>query len=115
VKAVFLGGKKIIPLLRDDQGSLDVDTQNNRYFDYSKAYDHSLDDIFTLMLSAGYKWNRPDATHKLYLNKDNATNNKSRLKEFYDESESNSIGYTYQYESEILFSKPDVQSVLLKL
>jgi len=95
-KAFWGGGKKIIPLLRDEQGNLAVDTENNRYYDYSKAYEHSLDDIFDLTLSMSYKWNRPAATHELYLNIDNITNSKSRLKEFYDENEPNSIGYSVQ-------------------
>lgn len=95
-KAFFGGGKKIIPLLRDTQGNLAVDTDNNRYFDYSKAYESSLDDIFTLTLSASYKWNKLATTHELYLNVDNVTNSQSRLNEYYDENEPDSIGYMVQ-------------------
>lgn len=95
-KAFLGGGKKIIPLLRDTQGNLAVDTENNRYFDYSKAYENSIDDIFDLTISASYKWNKPTATHELYLNVDNVTNSQSRLNEFYDENEPNSIGHAVQ-------------------
>lgn len=92
-KVFFGGGRKIIPLLRDENGNLDVDTQNNQYYDYSKSYENSLDDIYTITLAFSYKWHKPKVTHELFLNIDNVTNNKPRLSEYYDPSESNSIGH----------------------
>jgi hypothetical protein len=72
---------------------LDVDTQNNQYYDYSKSYENSLDDIYTITLALSYKWHKPKVTHELFVNIDNITNNKPRLNEYYDPSESNSIGH----------------------
>lgn len=91
---VFLGGgKKIIPLLKDNDGNLAVDTVNGLYYDFEKAYDTKLDDIYAVLLSVSYKWNRPKTTHELFLNLDNLTNRKGRISEFYDESEPDNIGY----------------------
>ncbi|MBT28548.1 MAG: TonB-dependent receptor [Thalassobius sp.] len=88
------GGQKIIPLLRDENGNLAVDPENNRYWDYNKAYESKLDDFYYLILSVNYKWNKPKATHELTLVLDNITDSKGKISEYYDESEPNSIGYT---------------------
>lgn len=96
-KAFFGGGRKIIPLLRDGQGNLAVDPANNRYWDYSKAFQNSLDNPYQLLVSASYKWNKRRATHELFLNLDNITNNKGKITEFYDESEPNKTGYMKQF------------------
>ncbi|ELR72018.1 TonB-dependent receptor [Fulvivirga imtechensis AK7] len=96
-KVFFGGGKKIIPLLRDENGHLAVDPQNNRYWDYEKAYEHDLEDVYAVIISASYKWNRPKATHELFLNLDNITDHKGRLSEFYDASEPGSVGYVTQF------------------
>ncbi len=93
----FGGGKKIIPLLRDSEGNLAVDPDNNNYWDYHKAYDTKLDDIFQLNLSVSYKFNRPRATHEIFIDLMNATNNQGRIYEYYDESQPNSIGYITQF------------------
>lgn len=93
----FGGGRKIIPLLRDMDGNLAIDTENNRFWDYERAYEHALDDVFTLTISTSYKWNKPRATHELYLNLDNVTNHVGRLSEFYDASQPGSIGYINQF------------------
>ncbi|MEP0365676.1 MAG: TonB-dependent receptor [Cyclobacteriaceae bacterium] len=96
-KIFFGGGRKIIPLLRDESGSLTVDADNNQYWDYSKAYEHSIEDVHSVIVSINYKWDKPKATHELFLNLDNLTNTKGKLGEYYDESEPNSVGYLRQF------------------
>ncbi len=96
-KVFFGGGKKIIPLLRDGQGNLAVDPANNKYWDYEKAYENKIEDVYLITISASYKINKPKATHEIFINLDNITNNKGKISEFYDESEPNSIGYNTQF------------------
>lgn len=96
-KIFFGGGKKVIPLLRDDQGNLAVDVENNSYWDFDKAYENKIEDLYQVTVSASYKWNKPKATHELFLNIDNLTNTKGKLSEYYDESEPNSIGHVTQF------------------
>ncbi|MHC2993472.1 TonB-dependent receptor [Pontibacter sp. HJ8] len=95
-KAFLSGGRYIIPLLRDQEGNLAVDPANNQFWDYGKAYEASLDNLYNLTLSASYKWNKTRTTHELFLNLDNVTNTKGKLSEYYDASKSGSIGYTTQ-------------------
>lgn len=96
VRAFFGGARKIIPLLRDAQGQLAVDPANNRFWDYSKAFEAKLDDPYQIQLSVSYKWQNLRATHELFLNLENVTNHKGRIMEFYDESEPGKIGYMQQ-------------------
>jgi hypothetical protein len=96
-KIFFGGGKKVLPLLRDEQGDLAVDAENNSYWDYNKAYDNKIEDIYQVTVSASYKWNKPKATHELFLNIDNLTNTRGKLSEYYDESEVNSVGHVTQF------------------
>jgi hypothetical protein len=96
-KVFFGGGQKVIPLLRDEQGKLAVNPTSNQYWDYDKAYQNGIDDVYQVTISASYKWNKPKATHELFLNIDNVTDTRSKLSEFYDESEPNSVGYTSQF------------------
>jgi hypothetical protein len=96
-KIFFGGGKKVLPLLRDEQGDLAVDAENNSFWDYDKAYDNKIEDIYQVTVSASYKWNKPKATHELFLNIDNLTNTRGKLSEYYDESEANSIGHVTQF------------------
>ncbi len=96
IKAFLGGGKKYIPLLRDAQGNVAVDPANNRYWDYSKAYDKKLDDIFSLNLSVSYKFNKLKTTHEIFLDLQNITNYQGRVSEFYDASKPGSIGYIRQ-------------------
>ncbi len=95
-KVFFRGGKKYIPLLRDNQGNVAVDPVKGRYWDYNKAYKNRIDDIFCLNFSISYKINKPSATHEIFLDLMNITNYTARLSEYYDESEPNSIGYVKQ-------------------
>lgn len=96
-KAFFGGGRKIIPLLRDGQGNLAVDPANNQFWDYSKAYENSLEDVYQITASVSYKWDKRRATHELFLNMDNVTNHKGKISEFYDEDEPGKIGHLTQF------------------
>ena len=96
-KLFFEGGQRAIPLLRDAQGNVAVDPANDRYWDYKKAYNNKLDNIFQLNLSVSYKFNRAKATHELFLDLMNITDNKSRMSEYYDESKPNKIGYLTEF------------------
>lgn len=96
-KIFYGGGKRYIPLLRDASGKVAVDPANGKFWDYSKAYDKKLDDIFAATLSISYKINKRKTTHEIYLNIDNITNNQSKLTEYYDASKPNSIGNVKQF------------------
>lgn len=96
-KIFYGGGKKILSLLRDDQGNVAVDPANNLYWDHKNAYENKLQDIHLIVLSASYKWNRKKATHELFLTLDNITNTKGKLQEFYDEREPGQVGYMKQF------------------
>lgn len=91
------GGQKYIPLLRDAQGKLAVDPSKNQFWDNSKAYENSLDNIYSVTISVSYKWNKPKSTHELYVNIDNITDHKGKLSEFYDQTKPNNIGYITQF------------------
>lgn len=93
----FGGGRKIIPLLRDASGNLAVDVAKNQVWDYSRAFETSLDDPYQIQVSMSYKWNKRRATHELFLNLDNITNNKGRIMEFYDETEPGKVGHMTQF------------------
>lgn len=96
-KVFFGGGKKILSLLRDAQGNITVDPANDLYYDYANAYEHKLEDVYTVILSASYKINKPKTTHEIFLNLDNITNSKGKLLEYYDADEPNSVGYLSQF------------------
>lgn len=96
---VFFGGaRKIIPLLRDDDGNLNVDPENNQFKDYSKAYENGLDNIFQTTVSGTYKWNKPKSTHELVLELNNISNSLGRISEYYDDNQPGNIGYLTQFE-----------------
>ncbi len=96
LKVFMGGGRKIIPLRRDDQGHLNVDPTNDRYWDYNKAYESSLNDLYQIDLSMNYKWNKLKTTHEFYLNIYDITDAKGRISEYYDETEPDNIGYITQ-------------------
>lgn len=97
IKVFFKGGDRYIPLLRDAQGNVAVEPENDRYFDYSKAYNKKLDNIFLLNLSVSYKFNKPKATHEIFLDLMNITDSKGRLAEYYDVSKPGKVGYISQF------------------
>ncbi len=92
-KLLFSGGQRYIPLLRDAAGNLAVDEETNQFYDYAKAYENKLDDLFELNLSASYKINLPKITHELFLELTNLTNDRGRMSEYYDTTEPSNIGY----------------------
>lgn len=95
---IFMGGgKKYIPLLRDAQGNVAIDQANNRYWDYAKAYDNSIDNVFALNFSVSYKINKPNSTHEIFLDLMNLTDNRARAAEFYDESKPGKVSYLTQF------------------
>lgn len=96
-KIFFQGGRKIIPLLRDANNNLAVDPATNSYWDYEKAYNNSLDNLYQINISVSYKWNKQKTTHELYLDLQNLTNNTAKINEFYDLSEPNSVGNLKQF------------------
>ncbi len=96
-KIFFEGGQRYIPLIRDNQGNVAVEPENDRYFDYSKAYDDKLDNIFLLNLSVSYKFNKPRATHEIFLDLMNLTNGQARMSEYYDANKPGNVGYTTQF------------------
>ncbi len=95
-KIFYYGGQRYIPLLRDANGNLAVDEENDLYYDYSKAYEKKFENLFELNLSVGFKINRPRLAHELFLEIGNITNNQSRMSEYYDTSEPDNIGYIRQ-------------------
>ncbi len=96
-KVFYGGGQKVIPLLRDAQGAVNVDPATNTYWDYKKAYNDKIEDTYQIILSVSYKFNRQKTSHELFLNLDNVTNNKGKISEYYDESKPNKIGYVTQF------------------
>lgn len=97
LKAYFGGGQKIIPLLRDENGDLAVDPDNNQYYDYSKAYENSIENLYRIDLAVSYKWNKPKTTHELFFDIYDITGAKGKLFEYYDTSEDGDVGYNTQF------------------
>ncbi|NVO20174.1 MAG: TonB-dependent receptor [Bacteroidetes bacterium] len=96
-KIFFEGGERYIPLLRDAQGNVAVDTEHGNYFDYSNAYNNQLDNLFYMNLSASYKFNRPKATHEIFLDLMNLTNSRGKMAEYFDASKPGKVGYITQF------------------
>jgi hypothetical protein len=96
-KVFFKGGERYIPLLRDAQGNVAVEPEKDRYFDFSKAYNNKLDNIILLNLSVSYKFNKPKATHEIFLDLMNLTDSKGRISEYYDLSKPGKVGYITQF------------------
>lgn len=96
-KFFMCGGQRIIPLLRDVQGNVAVDPATNTYWDYDKAYESDLEDIYQITLSMNYKIERPSTTHEFFLNLENITNNKGKLTEYYDSTAPGLVGHTTQF------------------
>lgn len=95
-KIYFSSGQRYIPLLRDAAGSLIVDPAHNKFWDYSKAYNNRLDNIYQLNVSVSYKFNTPNVTHEIFLDLPNVTNHRGRLYEYYDANKPDKISYVTQ-------------------
>jgi hypothetical protein len=96
-KIFFEGGQRYIPVIRDAQGNVAVDPENDKYFDFTKAYNDKLDNIFLINFSASYKFNKTRATHEIFLDLMNLTNSQARMSEYYDESKPDKVAYTTQF------------------
>lgn len=95
-KTYFAGAQRYLPLLRDSDGNLAVEPINNKYWDFSKAYDNELVHVYNVNISVSYKINSPKATHELFLDLMNIINSNAKLSEYYDESKPGNIGYIEQ-------------------
>ena len=96
-KIFFGGGRNIIPLLRDSDGNLAVDPANNRIWDYDRAYDTSLDNLYQIDLSLAYRWNKPKVAHELYFNIYDLTDARGRISEYYNENVPGGVDYVTQF------------------
>ena len=92
-KAFFQGGQRYIPLLRDAQGNIAVEPSKNKYWDYNNAYKNKFEDFYQFNISVSYKFNRLKATHEIFLDLMNITDNRSRMSEYYDENQIGKVGY----------------------
>jgi len=97
LKMFYSGGPKVIPLLRDGAGNVISDPSNNTIWDFGKAYDDKIEDLYEITVALSYKWNRPKTTHEIYLSLENVTHTKGKISEFYDAREPNSTGYLTQF------------------
>jgi hypothetical protein len=92
-KLLYVGARKIIPLLRNDNGELAVNPAKNLYYDYSKAYEKGLDNVFQINASASLKINKARLTHEIAVDVINANNTTARIDEYYNPKEKDKIGY----------------------
>jgi len=97
VKAFISGGKPTAPLYRDDNKNLLVNPDVNKFYDNSKSFDYTLDDLYQINVSASYKWNKKKTTSELFINLENVSNYRGKISEYYDVSEEGSIGYMTQF------------------
>lgn len=91
------GGLRIIPLLRDANGNVSANPETNTYWDYERAYESDIEDIYQITLSMNYKIERQSTTHEFFLNLENITNNKGKLTEYYDRNAPDLVGHTTQF------------------
>lgn len=54
-------------MLRDENGNLAADPNNNQFYDYSEAYKNSIENLYRIDLSVSYKWNKQKTTHELFF------------------------------------------------
>jgi hypothetical protein len=97
VKLFFAGGQRQVLLLRDANGNLDVDPSANRFWDHKNAYRNKIDDVYEVTLSVNYKWNKPKATHELYVNLQNLTGVQARISEIYNPRKPNGVDHVTQF------------------
>jgi hypothetical protein len=95
-KLFYMGARKIIPLLRDAAGNVLANPANgvDSYFDYSKAYEAGLDNVFQINSSASVKINRPKLTHEIAVDIINTNNTTARITEYYDPTKPTKTNYT---------------------
>jgi hypothetical protein len=93
-KFFYIGARKIIPLLRNAEGKLAVDIDNDTYYDYTKAYQSGLDNVFQMNVSGSVKINKASLTHEIALDIINVNNSTARINEYYDTKKTGNINYT---------------------
>ncbi|MFO7657952.1 MAG: TonB-dependent receptor [Bacteroidales bacterium] len=89
-KIFYSGGRRYIPVDIEESRKKD-----ETVYDYSKAWDKRLDDIFQLNLSISYRINRPKAGHEILLDIANVTGAQGKTWEFYNEL-TNKLDYDKQ-------------------
>ena len=97
LKMFYGGARNVLSLLRDDAGNVISDPSTDTIWDYDRAYEDKIEDLYEVTISLSYKLNRPKTTHEVYLSLENITHHKGRITEFYDAREPNSTGYLTQF------------------
>jgi hypothetical protein len=69
---------------------------SNQYWDYEKAFDNKLVNVYNLNVSVSYKINKAKSTHEIFLDLMNIINSNAKLSEYYDGSKPDKIGYAKQ-------------------
>ena len=95
-RLIYSGAKKIIPLLRNPDGSLAVNPSTNSYRDFGNAYNNGLDNLFQVNLSCSYKINRPKATHEFSIDIMNVLNGQAKVYEYYNAEVDGNVDYVKQ-------------------
>ena len=96
-KIYYNGGRRYIPVLLEESRQ-----KGETVYDFSRAWEDRLDDIFQLNLSVSYRINRPKAGHEFILDISNVTCAQGKTWEYYNEY-SNEIDYSRQ-----LFMIPNI-------
>jgi len=96
IKSYVGGSQRYIPLLRDENGNVAIDLENNKYWDYEKAYNNDLVHVYNVNVSVSYKINKSNSTHEIFLDLMNMIHSDAHLSEHYDESQPGNVGYEKQ-------------------
>ncbi len=79
-KVFYNGGRRYIPVMLEESRN-----KGETVYDYSRAWEERLDDIFQLNLSFSFRINRPRAGHELILDINNVTCAQGKTWEYYNE------------------------------
>jgi hypothetical protein len=79
-KVFYNGGRRYIPVKLEESRQ-----KGETVYDYSKAWEDRLDDIFQLNLSISFRINRPKAGHEFMLDISNVTCAQGKTWEYYNE------------------------------
>lgn len=78
-KFFYQGGRRYLPLNIDASIA-----QNKSVWNYKKAYENKLDNIFQINLTMSYRINRLRAGHEFVVEVLNLSNNQARIQEYYN-------------------------------
>ncbi len=78
-KVFYNGGRRYIPVDLEESKK-----EGETVYDYSRAWDNRLDDIFQLNLSVMFRINRPKAGHEFILDISNVTGAQGKTWEYYN-------------------------------